>query len=110
MTGETKLEAKIFKLMLMDAIMKRLLLAAAASVALIGAVQAQCPQGYCPPPPYPPPVAYPPPPAGPLAALFGALFSLFDGGVPSPYLVPDGMGGWVPFTNSRVIAGTMCCG
>src|SRR5262249_9577004 len=45
----------------------------------------------------PSPGGYAPPP-DPLAAFFGTIL-----GSPSPYLVPDGMGGWVPFTNSRVM-------
>jgi hypothetical protein len=80
----------------------RLAFAAVASIIMTCAAQAQqyppYPQGYYTPPPYSPPMA--PPPLDPIAAFFGALFGLpfFDG-----MLVPDGGGGWVPFTNSRVM-------
>jgi hypothetical protein len=69
----------------------------AASIALAPTAHAQVP----PPPVYAQqPQQPPPPPVDPLAALFAALFSIFGGGLP---IVPDGMGGWVPFTNSRVM-------
>lgn len=60
----------------------------------------------------PPPMYYPPPPmdvpAPPmyapapdlLSALFGMLFQFSRG---LAYPVPDGRGGWVPWTNSRVL-------
>jgi hypothetical protein len=81
-------------------------LAAVASIVMTCAAQAQqYPPGYyapAPPPQYypPPSPSYYPPPLDPIAAFFGALFRLpFSDGM----LVPDGRGGWVPFTNSRVM-------
>jgi hypothetical protein len=56
----------------------------------------------------PPPAYYPPSPPGPIAGFFGALFSIpaviLDGiaGAPVP-VVPDGLGGWAPSTNSKVM-------
>ena len=48
----------------------------------------------------PPVTVYPPPPPDPIGAFFGAIFRGFLGALP---VVPDGAGGFVPFTNSRVM-------
>jgi hypothetical protein len=57
-------------------------------------------QPYPPPYYYAPPVVIAAPPPDPIASFFGAIFGIPFG--PAP-MVPDGAGGFVPFTNSRVM-------
>jgi len=77
-------------------------LACIASPALAGGEAYRVPE-Y----PAPPVVVYapPPPPAYAIGGILAFPFQFLDGlfGAPQP-LVPDGYGGLVPFTNSRVAA------